>query len=441
MVALSKSARARAKAALAWSTPNRVAVATVGALAVAGIAVAAYAILKRPADIHNTQAAFKPEHKRKIHYTDWPIYRYDAARTSYLPTKRVKPPFRKIWQFQAYELTEFPPVFAKGALYGQNNDGLFYAIDADTGKPRWKRQLGTLNASSPAYYKGRLYAVDLAPPQVTAMKASNGRSVWHKPLPGPSESSPIVAAGKVILGSQDGHLWAFDAKNGKQVWSTALGGAVKAAPALYKGVLYVGDYGGHMSAVRLSNGSIKWQSGSQGGSFGTSGEFYSTPAVAFGRVYSGNNDGRVYSFETSDGSIAWSHSTGDWVYGSPAVADVPRGRPTVYIGSYDQNFYALDARTGNTIWAHPTPGRISGGATVVGDVVYYSDFDTTSSYGLDVHDGKLVWMATTGAYNPVISDGRRIFLTGYSSVSGLKPVPKKKEKKATAAKQKAAKGK
>ena len=93
-----------------------------------------------------------------------------------------------------------------------------------------------------------------------------------------------------------------------------------------------------------------WQSSTQGLSFGRGGPVYSTPAVAFGRVFLGSIDSRVYSFDADSGDLLWSHSTGDWVYAAPAVADTPRTDPTVYVGSKDQNFYALDAKTGEVRW-------------------------------------------------------------------------------------------
>ena len=115
-----------------------------------------------------------------------------------------------------------------------------------------------------------------------------------------------------------------------------------------------------MFALRASNGSYVWQSSTQGLSFGRGGPVYSTLAVAYGRVYLGSIDTRVYSFDEDNGQLLWSHSTGDWVYGAPAVADTPRTDPTVYVGSKDQNFYALDAKTGSVRWQKDVGGVILG---------------------------------------------------------------------------------
>jgi outer membrane protein assembly factor BamB len=170
-------------------------------------------------------------------------------------------------------------------------------------------------------------------------------------------------------------------------------------------------------ALRASNGSFVWQSSTQGLSFGRGGPVYSTPAVAFGRVYLGSIDGRVYSFDEDNGELLWSHSTGDWVYAGPAVADTKRSDPTVYVGSKDQNFYALDAETGEVRWQKDLGGIVLGAATVLGEVVYVAGIGPNiGTFGFDVKTGKNVFESELGEYNPVISDGNRMYLTGTSNV-------------------------
>ena len=90
-------------------------------------------------------------------------------------------------------------------------------------------------------------------------------------------------------------------------------------------------------------------------------------------------------------------------------------KPTVYFGSYNGMFYALDARSGKVRWTHRDGGRISGGATVVGDIVYFSNYGKKDTTGLGARTGREVFHMGRGAFNPVISDGRTIFLTGYST--------------------------
>jgi outer membrane protein assembly factor BamB len=155
--------------------------------------------------------------------------------------------------------------------------------------------------------------------------------------------------------------------------------------------------------------------------------------VAFGRVYMGNTDGRVYSFSASSGKLAWSKSTGGYVYASPAVAQVPGGRPLVYIGSYSGRFYALDARSGAVRWSRGGNGKISGGATVIGDIVFYADLGKRRTIGLDARSGRKVYEHPRGSYNPVVSDGETIYLTGYHAMYGLQPMTAEDKQKSRAA--------
>ena len=176
-----------------------------------------------------------------------------------------------------------------------------------------------------------------------------------------------------------------------------------------------------MNAVDASSGKLEWQSGSLGPGFGASGAFYSTPAVAFGRVYAGNNDARVYSFDRHDGTVAWSYSTGGYAYSGPAVATTRHSPPTVYIGSFDGNVYALDAKDGSVRWSRSAGGQVVGSLSAVGDIVYAAEFTGETTRGYMMRSGREVFTYPRGTYTPVISDGRRLYLTGYSSITALQP--------------------
>jgi outer membrane protein assembly factor BamB len=252
---------------------------------------------------------------------------------------------------------------------------------------------------------------------VIALDTKNGRVRWSRKLPSRAESSPLVASGRVYFGTEDGTVYALRASDGAVRWRYKADGAVKGGLALDQGRLYFGDYGGRMHAIRQSDGGQIWETSSAGSSFGLkAGNFYGTPAVAYGRVYIGSLDGFVYSFAASSGKLAWRHKTGSYVYSSPAVASVPGVGPTVYIGSYDGRLYAFDARSGSVRWAHDAGGKISGGPVVVGDLVFYSNLSRRSSAALGVATGKMVWSTGRGAFNPLISDGKRLYFLGYSSL-------------------------
>jgi hypothetical protein len=221
----------------------------------------------------------------------------------------------------------------------------------------------------------------------------------------------------VYFGTEDGTVYALRARDGAVRWKFRAAGAVKGGLALDGGRLFFGDYGGKVHALRQRDGSQIWQTSSAGGAFGLqAGRFYSTAAVAYGRVYIGSLDGFVYSFAASNGKLGWRHKTGGYVYSSPAVASVAGVGPTVYIGSYDGHLYAFDARSGRVRWSRDAGGKISGGPVVVGDLVFYSNLSRRSSAAVGAATGSLVWSTGRGAFNPVISDGRRLYFVGYSSL-------------------------
>jgi outer membrane protein assembly factor BamB len=401
----------------------------------AGIAAAAYfAFIKAPGDVSHpdvefTQPAKAPPPKKRDTGYDWPLYGYDVARTRYLPDAKLRPPFVRAWTRPGSHLIEFQPVLASGRLFYQKNNGEIYSVSAASGRVRWRRHIGGLSASTPAATGGKVYAVvnkggsggiaGAGPGRVVAMDARTGKVIWAKRLASASESSPLATKGRIYVGSQDGTVYCLLAKSGRIVWRYKAGGAVKAGVAMSQDRLFVAAYNGSVTSLRAGNGSVIWRSGTSGRSFGRAGNFYGTPAVKFGRVYAGNTDGRVYSFAASSGKLAWSHSTGNYVYGAPAVADVPGMKPAVFVGSYSGQFMALDARSGSVIWNKGGYGKISGAASVIGDVVYFSSLSQRRTYALGARTGRVLWSLGKGAFNPAISDGIRVYITGYGSEYGF----------------------
>jgi outer membrane protein assembly factor BamB len=357
----------------------------------------------------------------------WPNYGFSKQRTHHLPLKAApRPPYREAWSFRSNVLLEFAPVLCGRKVYLLRNNASLYALSRRTGKPRWKRKLGALAASSPACGHGVIYAVVLERSRgskggrVVAVTAKSGRTLWSRKLPSRAESSPLLHRGKLYFGTENGTVYALRAKSGKVLWRYRADGAVKGALALDSGKLFFGDYAGKVQAIRLSSGRKIWKVKASGRRLGRgAGNFYSSAAVSYGRVYIGSTNGNVYSFGSGDGKLAWRKNTGDFVYASPAVGQPPGGRPTVYVGSYDGRFYALDARSGRTRWVRSLGDKISGAATLVGDLVFVSDLAKRTTWALGAGGGATVWKTRRGAFNPVISDGRRIYFAGFTSLFAL----------------------
>jgi outer membrane protein assembly factor BamB len=386
----------------------------------------------RTGSIYHPHARFVPQPSptlptRGPARSAWPFYGYSLAHTRFFPAPaRVFPPFRRLWVRNGDSLLEFPPSLYGDHIFQLADDGVLSAINLHTGHTFWQRRIGALSASTPAAVGHVVYATVLARAdgvrkgEVLALAYATGRILWSRALPSPSESSPLLDHGMLFFGSQSGTVYALNAHNGDVIWTYHASGSVKASPTLFGGVLYFGDYSGHLQALDERTGRRLWDSDSGGALLG-SGTFYSTSAVMYGRVFLGNTDGRVYAYDASTGHLDWAVQTGAYVYASPAIANAPGLGPSVYVGSYDGTFYALNARSGHVEWRFHPGGRISGSATVVGRVVYFADLASHHTYGLGISTGRVVFQMHTGSFDPVISDGQDIYLTGYTGLYALAP--------------------
>jgi PQQ-like domain/PQQ enzyme repeat len=151
---------------------------------------------------------------------------------------------------------------------------------------------------------------------------------------------PIVADGKVFVGTLHGVMHALDAETGKEVWSFSAGGAVLHCAAWSMGKVFFGSANGAVYALNGADGKLAWdvQTGSA---------VWNAPAVDGGVVYIGSRDQQLYAVEAATGKVLWTAPTEGPLLGSPAL-DPKLER--VYIGSEDMRVYAFDAKKGERVW-------------------------------------------------------------------------------------------
>lgn len=361
-------------------------------------------------------------------YVDWPQFGRIPERTHYLPAKAraLDPPLKQAWSINTHALIEFPPAVHDGVAYVINKYGNGKAVRLKDRKVLWEINVrpsdkGKPNfVTAPVYYDGIVYGAFLTG-HLAAGDAETGKKVWVRKLDAHLESSPLAIDGTLYLGTDTTDLVALRASDGKTRWKFNAPGAIKASPSHHDGRVFAADYQSSMFALDAETGKLVWRSNtSKVPPYGRGG-FFSSPAVAFGRVYAARDDGTVYAFDEKTGKVEWSFDTGGQVYGSPAVAQVPRTPPTVYIGAENGRFFALDARTGKVRWHYDVGGPIPGTAVVIGHTVYTSSFETEETIGLDVHTHKPTFRIEEAGYTPMVSDGERLFLVGYYDLIGLEP--------------------
>jgi outer membrane protein assembly factor BamB len=354
----------------------------------------------------------------------WPTYAYDSARQHISPYDH-RPPFRRLWKIDAHDTLEFPPSVGYGRVYLAQQKGLFFALNAETGKVDWRKSLGRCAASSPTIGRGVVYQSYMhhvvcsqdqpgADGFVVAWDAKTGRELWRYKTQ-PVESSPLLHGNRLFFGSWDHGVHAISAKTGKRIWRFQASNQVNTSAAWWKGRIFIGDDSGTLYALSAKTGKLLWSSGA-----GT--EFwYATPTVAYGRVYIGNTDGTMYVYGAKTGNLLWAKPLGTYIYGAAAVY-----RRKVFVGTYDGKFYALDAATGDVRWEINAGGAVHAAPTVMRGLVYYAVCSSCgeqasrsvargpdATYAVRVQDGRRVWQFRDGKYaNPVISDGDRFYVTG-----------------------------
>ncbi|MBN2271938.1 MAG: PQQ-like beta-propeller repeat protein [Sedimentisphaerales bacterium] len=151
---------------------------------------------------------------------------------------------------------------------------------------------------------------------------------------------PVVAEGKVFVGTMAGRLYAIDSESGEDAWTYKTGGAILHTCAVAGGKVFFGNTEGRVYAVGISDGKPSW-------SFQTGVAVWNSPLVHKGVVIVGGRDGKAYAIDAQSGGLRWAADTGGAVLSSPAM-DIRAGR--VYIASEDMRVYAFDSGSGRLLW-------------------------------------------------------------------------------------------
>jgi outer membrane protein assembly factor BamB len=437
-----------------WRLPARI-LLVVALLALgAGTAFGAWAWHeKRPRDVRGSSTEEfipalrptkpKPKQPNKLLLTEsWPTFGYDPQRTHLAPQEwRLRPPFHGIWVRSLSSDIEFPPAVAYGKLYVAQQKGHFYAINARSGKVLWTKTFDRCVAASPAVADGIVYQgflqtnpcgghVRTNDGLVVAWDAKSGKELWRL-RPGAVESSPVVIGQTLYFGSKDRKVYALKLRGRKRPrirWTFTADDEVVAAPAYSQGKIFAATSNGSVYAIDARNGREVWHATSFS-RFGGREYFYATPAVAYGRVFAPNADGTVYAYGARTGNLLWARQVGSYAYTSPAV-----WRRTVYVGTWDGYFVAVDAVTGDVRWRFDAPSTISGAPTVLSGLVYFAscgrcgvggsrrvELGPRRTFALNARNGDVVWTFFDGKYSPIVSDGRRVYLTGKNRIYALIP--------------------
>ncbi|MEV3990468.1 PQQ-binding-like beta-propeller repeat protein [Streptomyces sp. NPDC049837] len=147
------------------------------------------------------------------------------------------------WHFEAPAVFLSPPAFAPGpavtggGVYLADYLGTVYALDATTGKDRWRIATESRHSSEPVLVAdGNIHVGSGS--AVYTLDAVTGTPKWRFPAGGPIIGSPVVADGRLHFGSADHVLYTLDASGGQLRWKLTTGGEITGSLVARAGVVY-----------------------------------------------------------------------------------------------------------------------------------------------------------------------------------------------------------
>ncbi len=253
---------------------------------------------------------------------------------------------------------------ASGLVFTGSPAGRVYAVDARLGALRWSAAVARDDRTT-VYQPVTDGAIVVAgytlfgPPNtggVVALDAGSGRERWRTMFPRPDDASldtnsagqPILVDDLVIAPSGDGVIYAFDRAGGSVRWSIPrLGGSIEGIITTtnrdYRAMtrsgrtLVAGSLTGYVVAYDLDTRQERWRYA--GGYNGSTAYSLSSDTRA---VYVPYVSGFLVAIDLARGAEIW--RTRDWKAGflyPPTIVE-----DTLFVGGARAGFYALSAATG-----------------------------------------------------------------------------------------------
>src|SRR6185369_11013433 len=149
---------------------------------------------------------------------------------------------------------QFTPAVADGLVYVGARDGILYAIDATSGKEKWRSDQQASWVTAPAVADGLVFAPSSDARFIQAVYTKTGVEAWRVPNAAPVWSPPAVAGGLVYIGDFLGNVRALDEKTGKDRWTYRVDGPVLGGAVPVPGGLLVGSGDGALYALNTNTG-------------------------------------------------------------------------------------------------------------------------------------------------------------------------------------------
>ncbi len=331
------------------------------------------------------------------------------------PTAPASP--EPLWTFQTEGAIWGSPAVDNGTVYVGSDDGNLYAVEAKTGRSIWKFVSQGIVRSQPAISSGLVYIAS-DDGFLYAIHAQDGTQAWRTDIgnalardirerlgtsTSPTgwdymQSSPMVAEGRVYVGSLNGKVYALASDTGQVAWTYQTGAKVRSTPVLDNGTLYVGSWDKYAYALDAQSGQLRWKTFVEG-------EVQSTALIASNLVYTASRKASVVALDSKTGEAKWEYSYGTnmWVESSPVLAN-----GTIFIGSSGSRWIlGLESQSGKCVttfnskafhWSTPA---IADKMLFIGGASFRSDKNAGGLYGLQLVDGAFASAGDAQWYFPI----------------------------------------
>jgi outer membrane protein assembly factor BamB len=236
------------------------------------------------------------------------------------------------------------PVVADSTVYAGGSDGVFTALDRNTGAERWKAVLGVSMWTAPAVGErliyvaandGRLYALDRRTGARRWQFATDGATIDQQKEGYDRrsiQSAPSIDGDVVIFGSRDGTIYGVDAATGRERWRDASYAPswISGSPAIRGDTAFVTTSDARViAALDARTGQELWRTPVGARIF---------PAVTLigGSALAGTDGGQLVSLDASTGRVQWRLEAGDPVQGTAAIRN-----GVLYFGSDGGRVFAV----------------------------------------------------------------------------------------------------
>ena len=187
-----------------------------------------------------------------------------------------------------------------------------------------------------------------------------GELSWDADLGAPPSGGPVIADGKVFIGTTDGRMHARFLSDSTKVWTRDLRAPLSSTPTLAGEFVFVGLLDGRVVGMAAETGSVVWE-------FQTGQAVRSSPAVVNGVLYVGSSDRRLYALDALTGKERWSFATGGRITSAPSVNE-----RQVVVTSQDNHVHFIDLRTAKRRFDYEI-SLTNGSAAIAGDSVFVTD--------------------------------------------------------------------